>query len=110
MVREHVQGKSARCELRMLTYWLGAYGFWENAATDMFCSLEQFRVSSVDISVKEGADTYLFVVPSLESCTWFTTPMDRGDLTSINTTEQRGVQSVFTGIRLEKSISPTNRH
>jgi hypothetical protein len=76
----------------------------------MFCSPEQFRVFSVGISENEGADTYLFVVHSLESYTWFTTPMDRGDPTSINGTQQSGVQSVFTGMRLEKSISPTNRH
>jgi hypothetical protein len=72
----------------MLTYWLGEYGSWENVATDMFCSLEQFRVFSVGISENEGADTYLFVAHSLESCTWFTTPMDRGDPTSINGTQQ----------------------
>jgi hypothetical protein len=94
----------------MLTYWLGEYGSWENVATDMSCFIEQFRVIYVDILENEGAGTYLFVVHSLGNCTWFTTPMDRGDLTSINTTEQRGVQSEFTGMRLEKSISPTNRH
>jgi hypothetical protein len=94
----------------MLTYWLGEYGSWENVATDMFCSLGQFRVFSVGISESEGADTYLFVARSLESCTLFTTLMDLGDPTSINGTQQSSVQSEFTGMHLEKSTSPTNKH